>query len=40
MAASHLKILLCELEGIEEMDMAPTTKQTNKQTNSRIIRFN
>jgi hypothetical protein len=25
MAASHLRMLLCELEGIEEMDMAPTT---------------
>jgi hypothetical protein len=25
MAASHLRMLLCELEGIEEADMAPTT---------------
>ncbi len=25
MAASHLRMLLCELEGIEEMNMAPTT---------------
>jgi hypothetical protein len=25
MAASHLRMLLCELEGIEEAEMAPTT---------------
>ena len=25
MAASHLRMLLCELEGIEEANMAPTT---------------
>jgi hypothetical protein len=25
MAASHLQMLLCELEGIDEGDMAPTT---------------
>jgi hypothetical protein len=25
MAASHLRMLLCELEGIEDADMAPTT---------------
>jgi hypothetical protein len=25
MAASHLRMLLCELEGIDEGDMAPTT---------------